>query len=588
LRHVFILWAAVLLAWIVALTSSPAGTGSPEAGMAAQPGLSLSVFGDQLQEDCDALLDDFTRQEGWLDELIDPVLTSEQEIAGRLEEYEQLVACLDSAEAPLPEAYEKIRRLAGYFLTFAGGSDHPDEGWQFFLVDLAESDDPAVVELREEAGLPPPPGYVYVRLYDSRQAMPPLVAGIFSDPQVAGVTINTRYIAVLADSSGSVQRQILQRQALPRTISHELVHAYVHSSLRPNDYTKLPEWFNEGVAIYFSKSGENHTLITPNATLVRTTTAEYLRYKENFDYLEDRLGRERLLELIVQAIQGAEPALVYQELGIQNEQYLRSFAQGWRENQVRRSQIYSLAFVSVLALLVIWMVPSEVRCQCGYAGHKREFEQGYCPNCRRPMSTVNRLVRRRPARLTSDCQVCGRRYWLWNSRQVHVHPSPIKAWVKRQGDELLDEPRRQPVERICRGCQQEHLELAQQHEQAVRQEIEASRERIRISYRTWLENAPQVSIWFQDGLQMFPFEQALELFVLAALYPRYGSWLEDRPDFQLRQFFQEQPDAVLDAPPRGYENVLVRVAGAAGMHARLLGTVRRFEDGQVGIHWVPG
>jgi hypothetical protein len=536
---------------------------------------------------CEGLLADLTSQPGWLEELIDPVLLTEDEITDRLNTLTPLHSCLDPIKDILTDEQSTIHRLAEYFLIFAGGYQTPNEGSELVLVDLAASDDPAIVELRDEAGLAPPPGYVFFRLYESRQSMPPRVVAIFSDRQVAGVTINTRYIAVLAETPSAYQRQILQRQALPRTISHELVHAYVHSRLQPAGLGRMPEWFNEGVAIYFSKSGENHTLITPNAVLVHTTTAEYLQYKQNFDFLEDQLGRERLLGLIVSAIDQGEPALVYRELGIENERLLASIAAGWRERQTRQAQVISLVSVILLAVLVVWLVPSEVRCTCGFAGRKSDFENGYCPRCRKPINRVNQVIRRRPRRIYAACDVCRQWFWLWNKSRVRPAPTGLNIWTSSDDGEPV-QLRIKESDLICENCSQRSIELGASYSQKMRSEMEETARQTEQIYRSWLNQAPRVSIWFRSGLQIFSYDDALNQLKLAALKPAYQNWLGQEPEFEFRVFFEGATRDFTRTPPSGYENVLKRTVRSGEDEVQLLGTVRRIDNENIGIQWVTG
>lgn len=539
-----------------------------------------------VQKTCRSLANELTRQDDWYTNLINPVLYSQAEIDERLEIYSALHTCLENLSEPLSGDLQTIHTLTKYFLIFAGGWQTPPGGSELILVDLAEATDPAIWQIRDEADLPPPPGYVFVRTYDSRQSMPPPIQAIFADPQVAGVTIYTRYIAVLDERQPSLQQELLRRQALPATVSHELIHAYVHSSMALEDLGRLPKWYNEGLAIYFSGSGENHTLMTPNSLLVQTTTAEYLLYKQNFDYLESRLGRERLLELVRRSIQERQPELLYQELEIENERYLEMLARGWRERQVRRAQAVSLAAVLLLGTAVLWMVPSGITCSsCGYHDHKKAFQRGSCPRCRRPIDITHEQVHRQFRRPFQVCQVCGRRYWLWKAGQVRRQRAGTTIWVDQEAGSALPEPVLKTVGAICDDCQQRSRQLAQEHQQKQQAELELSRQKAAALYSAWLRRTPQVEVWFQTGLEIETFEAALERCTRAALAARFQPPLLPAPDFELRQFPGRENDFLLEAPA-GYENVLLRRVWLDGEKRLLYGTVRAFPDGRIGFSWV--
>jgi hypothetical protein len=543
------------------------------------------TIGDSVAE-CWYWVDELTEAPDWHYRLIDPVLSSEIEIAEMVEKYSRIHTCLNEViERDTPEL-ERIHILTEYFLIFAGGYQTAEEGSELHLVELAKTDDPAVVKIRDEAGLPPPSGYVFMRLYDSRESMPPRLQAIFADRLVAGVTIFSRYIAVPTETGGSIQDQILHQRTLPRTVSHELIHAYVHASLHPRELGTLPEWFNEGVAIYFSESGENHILVTPNAVMARTSTAEYLEYKEIFDYLEARLGQDRFYELIRTAIEQVEPSLVYRELSIEDEVHLRALVQEWRNQRIRQGQILSLASVILLAVFVVWLVPPEVRCTCGYAGNQKKFVGDRCPRCEQVLEQKKGSVRRRFRKILKGCEVCGRKFWLGNIDQVDELHRESMVWVDQWGGAALEKPDRERVSRICQVCRLQSVELENQHREQMRLELESARKEAASLYKGWLSRAPYDSQWFQDGLEMFSFGKAVEHFVDAAVYPRYKMWIDEKPGFHFREFYGKKAEDFFTDPPSGYENVLVRRVRIGVSLMRLYGTVRRFEGERVGIHWM--
>ena len=237
-----------------------------------------------------------------------------------------------------------------------------------------------MVQLREEASLEPPPGYIYVRFYDSRQSMPTRLRNLFSE-NTAGLTLLTRYIVILEEDPITFEQHALQAQTLPRTVSHELIHAYINASLGIDALNNMPLWYAEGIAIYFSNSGEDNVVVGPDATIRSTSPQDYRDYRDNFNYLENELGRKQLLDDIRLSVEDNDPAIVFRGLGYTSEeQFLQNASDYWT-----RRLLLIAAGIFVGVLLIFWwllrLMP-EVRCRhCRYAGKKNEFINGYCPNC---------------------------------------------------------------------------------------------------------------------------------------------------------------------------------------------------------------
>ena len=105
-------------------------------------------------------------------------------------------------------------------------------------VDLRTSKVSSVVALREKVGIPPSSTPVLVKVFD-RKTLPVVLRPTFARKGVAGVTINSRYIAILRTELHDEYTDILR---------HELVHAYI-SLASPSP---LPLWFQEGSAVHFS------------------------------------------------------------------------------------------------------------------------------------------------------------------------------------------------------------------------------------------------------------------------------------------------------------------------------------------------
>jgi hypothetical protein len=337
-----------------------------------------------IQDECEIVLEPLIEGDISFEQLINPILSSQTEINGKVDLYSKMFNCLDEGTDPLIAERITIQRLLEYFLIFAGGLQTPSDETTLTLVSMSASSDPAIVKIRDEAGIEAPAGYIFVRFYSSREAMPELVRQAFESQDVAGVTILSRYIAVLAERKDTWPQRALQLQTLPETISHELIHAYVNSTLGSLLFD-LPTWYSEGIAIYFSGSGENHTIVTPNFSISKTSPEDYQQYDINFKFLEAKFGRERFIELINLSIEKGDPSILYQDLHIPDEQQLASRASAWAR-QRNYLTMSGLIVVSLAAILLIWRLAPDYRCEnCDHRGKKKDLIDGiYCPNCNRP------------------------------------------------------------------------------------------------------------------------------------------------------------------------------------------------------------
>ena len=356
--------------------------------------LSMFIEGNTIvlnlhsQTECQKYLEPLVNGIIPFEQLTNPIFSSKTEVDEQLDLYSNVYQCLDEGTTSQIIGGEKLRSYLEYFLIFAGGLGSQSEDTTLDLVLLSSSNDPGVMKIRDEAGIEAPDGYIFVRYYISREAMPPLVRRAFESPDVAGVTILSRYIAVLADDKKTWPQRALQLQTLPETTSHELIHAYINSILLPVEFN-LPAWYSEGLAIYFSGSERNHTIITPNFSISNTSFVEYQNYDTTFKYLEATLGREHLMELIDQSIQEADPSLLYLDLGISSDQELLNQANEWSQarNNIGRGGIVVVAFIAVLLL---WRLAPEYNCQnCVHMGKRSDLiDEVYCPDCKRPHDRV--------------------------------------------------------------------------------------------------------------------------------------------------------------------------------------------------------
>ena len=293
-----------------------------------------------------------TLDKGWLDQLVDPVLDTQAQIIERLRFYSDVHTCIPAGSAT--DLLKTARKLTEYFMIFAGGFQTSQDSSENYLVNLATIQDPAVISLREKVGIPPPPGYVFLRFYYTRQAMPDLLQRSFLNPDVRGVTIFTRYVAVLADKSD------LHSKTLPKTISHELVHAYLKSVQGVKDLDAFPLWFDEGMATHFSGSSIPSCVYSDygSGTLTSCSTSpqDYQQYAANFDFLEAKLGQARFLQLVKQSFDAMDPGMLYQDAGFSTYQDFAVRALAWKKRQdlLTRAAIGGACLVPLILGLLVY------------------------------------------------------------------------------------------------------------------------------------------------------------------------------------------------------------------------------------------
>ncbi len=150
--------------------------------------------------------------------------------------------------------------------------------------------------LRDEVKLPVPPGGAIIRTYSNRATTPPPIRRLFEDEVTRGITRECRFIAVSAEHQSQEERNDV--------VAHELVHAYILSSLGEKDFDKLPKWFHEGAALYLTNAKEQYeNYPVPGLREVSTSPDEYKEYQQVFQFLEQKVGRPRLSQFIRETVQ---------------------------------------------------------------------------------------------------------------------------------------------------------------------------------------------------------------------------------------------------------------------------------------------
>ena len=522
--------------------------------------------------DCEANLLDLENSDTLLQQLSNPVISSKEELNKAISWAVDFQNCLNqiapadkNKRQELAEVYNQI------FLIFSSALDTPPGDTQLELVELNSVDDPAVRILREQVGIPPAPGYIFVRSYASRQAMPPVIRSAFSDPNVAGVTILNRYIAILVEKPESWVEKALQNQAIPATRSHELVHAYIGAATTPNfeeNGTPLPKWFEEGLATFLTKGSKPHSVITPNLSITTTASTEYQRYEQVFKYMQHRLGKEMLYQSIGKVVLEDDINLIFSDLSIPNEVWLFANTQEWQRDRAIRSTWISLAGIVVLFGALYMSLP-EYQCICGYSGRKKNFSSGVCENCGRPVDIAIKIRGAQKFVFLPSCQVCRKRFWPWQRDQLQIHRFHVKAW--QTGALPDDPPKALYVNRICINCLARSQQCFLDYQHQINDEIQKVKGGMRLMVEHWLDDAPVLDITDADAVYQHS-EVDVDDIVNAALAQQFGEWSMIDSEFEFDPPFP--PLTTNIELHYGYTNVFRRLTDGANGALFALGNDR--------------
>jgi hypothetical protein len=511
-----------------------------------------------FQMDCQSKLEQYAQDREFLHTLANPVISNPTELAELVERYTPLYNCMQTVSRnEIDDRFSTLNILLDLFMIFAGEEQGNPGNVRLTSVDLQSSQDSAIVRLRDVIGIPAPAGWVFIHFYDSRDEMPELIRKAFDDPNVDGVTFLSRYIAILRTTDQSWVANALQAQSQPAIVSHELVHAYVHSAiaLQGNNLTaNLPKWFEEGLASYLSRSARDRSIITPNLSMSEAAPADYQHYAKIFKYLENRLGKDKLAENIRLSVQANDASLLYREMGIPNDRWLDATVTEWERQQIQHRVVLGLLFLGILISALYFSLP-ELECECGFTGRNRDFPFGNCPDCGRPVLGARRQPAHSPMEyFFPGCQVCDRHYLPWQRRHLHIHQRMILVWVDTP---LADgPPLARYVHRICQACSEQSQDVAARYQLLINQKIERSRAENRPTYKRWLANAPLLPIAVINQLDL-PFDRAVELMLNSALATKYGDWIAPPSPFH----FSDEPelaneDSDILIPPLNYHGVI--------------------------------
>jgi len=349
--------------------------------------LGASTIPQSETVDCTLVIEQLQAEPDWLEKLADPIIR-DAEYNQRFEFYLQVYECLNQQPDSLSPDLQAVRLLSAYFLTFLEMAPDSLHNSLLWIIDPATFPDPALERLRSEVGLKPPDGSFYLRLYPSRLDLPQAIQSIFDNQNAFGVTILSRYIAVVViDSIGWKRDQSVDAET-GGTISHELVHAFVNASVGALRASDLPDWYQEGLALYFSDS-RHYVYQGMGSSFERKPPEDYQGYLENMQFLEKKLGREGLYRAVKRSVEQADPAELYSELGIPGEAEFFSQVEAWRQANLRHSRWITFIFIGVPVLILVAFLlaarywKEKITCpNCGRRWKQDELLHDRCPACK--------------------------------------------------------------------------------------------------------------------------------------------------------------------------------------------------------------
>jgi hypothetical protein len=265
---------------------------------------------------------------GKLEQITNPVFENKAQAREFAKVCSKIVSEIDSAGITEPE-YLRIRTSAALASEFLTGQ----------TVLLSKNRSRSVIRLRNEVKIPPPAGFVYIRIYDSIAKMPPIVANAFKKQERVGgnrplgVTIQGRYIAAIKPEYPEELQDILD---------HEFVHAYI-TLASPKE---LPAWFQEGAATYFSTGRETSYYSRAGEPKIKVSMLpeDYKRRLNSFQTLHDRMGTQKFLRFVRESVLTGT-VNVKKALGIPDKT---------TEQKRETAHIYLVFFVIGATAIAVW------------------------------------------------------------------------------------------------------------------------------------------------------------------------------------------------------------------------------------------
>ncbi len=530
---------------------------------------------------CAALIDRYLHRESIADQLANPIITNLEELRVAVANYSQVNDCINSIKPDNGnEEISRLQTLIRLFLIFTGQESTISQPAAIERIAFNTSMDPAIIKLRDEIGLPPPDGWVFLRTYSSRDEMPDVIAQAFRNHQIVGVTILSRYIAILKLPNAGWLENALQSQSLPKTVSHELVHAYVNSYLTekyPLAENTFPRWFTEGLASYISRSYEPHSIMSANFSITGHETEDYQSYSLIFKYLQARLGKGKLYQNIRLALETADASKLYQGLGILDERWLMETANSWQRTHTQYRLLIGLSIFGVLIAGLYLFLP-DLECACGFTGRRHDFPGRHCPACGKSVAGAQRKTTQKIAlSLYPECQICSRHFWPWQHEKLHIYQRWIQIWISNPTGE--ERPLARHVCRICHTCLANSTEVEAMYRKTINERVAIDRQIYLPIIREWLLNAPRAE-FMTSNMLILSFDNAVDEFLTAVLEPDYGEWMEPKTRlyFETGQPTGNNRDHDLLYPEK-YDRII------RDSKLGQIGSVWKFNDQTIGISW---
>ncbi|MCE5198816.1 hypothetical protein LLG39_07560 [bacterium] len=207
------------------------------------------------------------------------------------------------------------------------------------IVDLRTSKVSSVVSLRDVVKIPAPNEQVFVKIF-KRNALPDVLKPYLEDPQISGVTICNKYIAIIDTEFGAEYDDVLK---------HELVHAYI-SMAAPGP---LPFWFQEGSAVHFSTDKAKKFYGQPSKDQVGVMIGKtveisdtYKQKLQSFHFLIEKVGNKKFSQWYKNAVMTGvvDPRSL---LGIDSEEPMKPVA------KKRPFPLWIAGFIAVVIIGVV-------------------------------------------------------------------------------------------------------------------------------------------------------------------------------------------------------------------------------------------
>lgn len=209
-----------------------------------------------------------------------------------------------------------------------------------------------VAEKWKDFGLNPPKGYIYIKVFASKESMQSFLRE--DNEAVGGATIPCRFIAI--PWKGKVEYD--------STLHHEMVHAFTGSSIGFSSKSSLPKWWHEGLATFLSddlgqqvveyKVRMESSGSYSSRTIESTTDKEYMHFKSVFEYIYSALGEKTFNRFVKLSLEGKDlDKAMPQALNVRGQNELFRKAEKWKEDWDSRNLLIAIAagIAAVIGLL---------------------------------------------------------------------------------------------------------------------------------------------------------------------------------------------------------------------------------------------